>query len=417
MRAVIMLAFAAGAFGWLPPAAAKSDVIGVEAFDGQVDIRISTVGGERGWLDGGFGKLREGGDANRDAQPRLRVAAVDLAWKPQFSWGVSGLVSVTKQDSQSPDVDINEAFLKFRSGPGKVRVSARAGIFWPPISQEHGGSTWQVEDSITPSAVNSWVGEEVKVLGLETTLKSEIGEQELGLTGAVFLHNDMAGTLLSYRGWALHDVRATVRSDLPLPPLSPPIARYQDTITSPFWEVDDKIGYYARVDWRMSTLPIDINLFRYDNRGDRLSSRDMQTSWRTRFWNVGLIATLGERTTAKTQLLWGNTLVGPNTPAGIPVDVDFIAGYVLISREIGKGKVTLRGDWFKTDDRGMPNSDNNNEHGWAAMAAFKRPVHKYADAIVEVLHVDSNRPARRLNAGIDSRQAQTIVQTSLRLGF
>lgn len=44
--------------------------------------------------------------------------------------------------------------------------------------------------------------------------------------------------------------------------------------------------------------------------------------------------------------MWGNTLVGPDTPLGIPVDVDFATSYLLVSREVGtgkrRGKITLR---------------------------------------------------------------------------
>jgi hypothetical protein len=146
---------------------AQSEILGPEAFDGQIDLRASVVGGETGWLEGGFGKLREGGSDDGETKLRAAVAAVDLAWKPRLSWSLSGLISVTHQDGQSRDVDLNEAYLKYASGPGETRLTARAGAFWPPISLEHGGSTWGVIDTITPSAANSWVGEELKVLGLE----------------------------------------------------------------------------------------------------------------------------------------------------------------------------------------------------------------------------------------------------------
>src|SRR6185503_8621149 len=154
---------------------------------------------ETSWLDGGFGKLRYGGDSG-ETKARGQIASADLAWKPQFSFNLSGLVSVTHQAGQSSDVDLNEAFLSYRSGPAPTRFSARAGAFWPPISEEHGGSTWQVTDSITPSAVNSWVSEEVKVLAFEGKLEHRFADQQLALTAAVFKHDDMAGTLLSYRG-------------------------------------------------------------------------------------------------------------------------------------------------------------------------------------------------------------------------
>ena len=205
-----------------------------------------------------------------------------------------------------------------------------------------------------------------------------------------------------------------MNGDVPLPPLSGGAAPYQDTITSPFWELDNRVGFYGRADWT-PPLPVTFNAFYYDNRGDRTSTYDMQTSWRTRFWNVGAMASLGDSTEAKSQVMWGNTLVGPDTPWGHPVDVDFTAAYLLISRTVGAGKVTARADWFETNDNSFVATDNNNEHGWSAALAYKRPLVDFVDVIVEVLHVSSDRPARLLNAGIAADQKQTMVQTSLRL--
>jgi hypothetical protein len=413
-----LFALAALSLGALCPSEALAqadDIVGAQAFDGAIDLRAGVVGGEKTWLDGGFGKLRWGGD-NGDTQARARIAAVDLAWKPQFSFNLAGLVSVVHQARQSSDVDLNEAFLTFRSNPAPTRFSARAGVLWPPISLEHGGSTWLVTDSITPSAINSWVGEEVKVLAFEGKVEHRFAEQSLAVTGALFKHDDMAGTLLSYRGWALHDVRATVRSYFPLPPLSASQAPYQAPRTNPFWEIDGRAGYYARFDWQ-TPLPVSLNLLRYDNRGDRLSSYKLQTAWRTRFWNAGAIASLGGRTVARAQVMWGNTLVGPDTPYGIPADVDFASAYLLLSREIGAGKLSARGEWFRTRDNSFVATDNNNEHGWSAMVAYKRPLTHFADAIVELLHVDSTRPMRLANAGIAPTQNQTQLQTALRIGF
>jgi len=393
---------------------AQSDLISAEAFDAGLDLRASAVGGETGWLDGGFGKLREGGHDDGDTVARAEIASADLAWKPQFGWNFSGLVSVAWQPDASPELGLSEAYLRFRSSPAPVRFSARAGVFWPPISLEHEGSNWQVSDTITPSAVNSWVGEEIKVLGLEGTVEGKLGDHGLALTAAAFAHDDMAGTLLSYRGWALHDVRVTTTTDFPLPPLSPASAPYQAPVTTPFLEVDDRVGFYARADWR-PPLPVAFNAFYYDNRGDRLSTYQMQTSWRTRFWNVGALASLGASTTARAQVLWGNTLVGPDTPWGIPVDVDFIAAYLLFTREAGPGKLSVRGDWFETNDNSFVASNDNNEYGWSAALAYKAPLRDFADVVVELLHVSSERPGRRLYGGIAEDQDQTLLQTSLRL--
>jgi hypothetical protein len=335
-----ILALWAGVF-WPSHAFSQDDIFGPAAFDADLDLRASVVGGESGWLEGHFGKLRWGGAGGEN---------------------LSGLVSVTHQAGLDDDVDLSEAFLTFRSVPAETRFTARAGIFWPPVSQEHSGSNWLVEDSITPSAANSWIGEEVKVLALELKAERDFAGHGLALTGAAFLHNDMSGTFLSYRGWALHDLRVGMNSDLPLPPLSRSKVPFQGPINSPFWEVDQRAGYYARLDWQ-PPLPVTFNLFRYDNRGDRVSTRELQTSWRTRFWNAGAMAALGERSVLKAQALWGNTLVGPDTPFGIPTDVDFATAYLLVSREIGRGTLTARGDWFETHDNSFVASDNNNEDG------------------------------------------------------
>jgi len=402
------------AAAFLPsPACAQSDLIGEEAWDARLDLRASVAGGETGFLDGGFGKLRYGGDGG-ETQPRLKIASADIAWKPQFSFSLSGLVSVTHQDGQSNEIDLSEAFLKWRSGPGATRVSARAGLMWPPVSQEHTGSTWHVEDSITPSAANSWIGEEVKVLAFEGSIEQQLGEHTLELTAAAFRHNDMSGTVLTFRGWALHDLKITAHGDLPLPPLPPPNQPYQDTITTPFWEVDGKTGYYARLDWR-PPLPVSVNVFRYDNFGDRVSSRELQTSWRTRFWNIGAMAQLGDRTVAKAQAMWGNTLVGPDTPWGIPGDVDFATAYLLVSQDVGEGKITVRGDWFETTDNSFVATANNDEDGWAAMIAYKRPLADFAEAVAELIHVDSDRPSRELYGTWAAQQSQTMFQLALRL--
>jgi len=398
---------------WPTCARAQDDLLGAEAFDVAVDLRASVVGGETSWLDGGFGKLRQGGDGG-DTTARAEIASADLAWKPQIGWNFSGLVSLTWQPEVSPEVGLSEAYLRYRSDPAPVRVGARAGVFWPPISLEHEGSTWQVTDTITPSAVNSWVGEEVKVLGLEGTVETALGAHELSFTGAAFVHDDMSGTLLSYRGWALHDVRVATNTDFPLPPLSPATAPYQAPLTSPFYEVDDRAGFYARADWR-PPFPVALNAFYYDNRGDRESTYEMQTSWRTRFWNIGAMATLGDSTTARSQVMWGNTLVGPDTPWGIPVDVDFTAAYLLVSRQAGPGTLSVRGDWFETRDNSFVASNNNNENGWSAALAYKAPLHEHADLLVELLHVSSERPGRLLYGGIAEDQDQTMLQTSLRL--
>ena len=107
----------------------------------------------------------------------------------------------------------------------KLAFSARAGLMWPPISLEHEGADWHVKDSITPSAINSWIGEEVRPVAAEGTVAATLGEHKLRATAALMVANDTAGTLLTFRGWALHDRMTLAFRRQPLPPLE---TRYQD---------------------------------------------------------------------------------------------------------------------------------------------------------------------------------------------
>ena len=46
---------------------------------------------------------------------------------------------------------LSQAYLTFKPMRGsKVAFSARAGLMWPPVSLEHEGADWHVNDSITP---------------------------------------------------------------------------------------------------------------------------------------------------------------------------------------------------------------------------------------------------------------------------
>ena len=162
---------------------------------------------------------------------------------------------------------------------------------WPPVSLEHEGADWHVKDSITPSAINSWIGEEVRPSLLEATLAASLGEHKLRATAALMAANDTSGTLLTFRGWALHDrttlafiasrcLRWTMRSPnirrrLPIPLLD---------IHGGFAH---RPGYYAKLAWQ-PPVPVRLELFRYDNRADPEGvNADIEWGWRTQFDNVG----------------------------------------------------------------------------------------------------------------------------------
>ena len=212
------------------------------------DLRLIAANGERSWTDGGFGKTRFGPSSDR-FQLDARAIEGDVVWQPHLSWSLDATIAATVQDG-ADNPGLSEAYLSFRREPhGNFRAHARAGLFWPPVSLEHSGPEWAVTDTITPSAINSWIGEEVKVGGLEAGGQWRFGGHRLSLNGALFGFNQTAGTLLAFRGWAFDDVKATAFGHLPLPPRGSFLQYAQADSTRPVIEIDDRPGFYARLGW------------------------------------------------------------------------------------------------------------------------------------------------------------------------
>jgi hypothetical protein len=404
----------AAALAAAEPASAQVDLFSREAVSGYLDLRAAFSDGETTWVEGGLGKARPTDGAS------LSLAEADLIWRPRLGWNLSGLVVLQVQPDMPDSIGVAEAYATFKPTPsGPVRYAARAGVFYPPISQEHEGGAWVVSDSITPSAINSWVGEELRTGGLEGKVTAAVGGQEVAATFGVFGWNDTSGTLLSMRGWALGDQKATIGAAFPLPPLSAFMRTKQAPYTTPVLEIDDRPGFYGRVDWSPSGA-LSLNAFYYDNGGIVMAAPtpDMEWAWDTRFWNLGAVAFLDERTTLKAQAITGVTLMGRPRARGLWIDVDFDSAYLSVTRRLDDRGASLHGriDWFDLVDHTYQDVDNNAEHGWALTGAWKRPLNARASLLVEAMRVSSRRNDRA-RFGLDPQTNQTVIQSSLRLAL
>ena len=380
-------------------------------------MRAAAADGETSWLDGGFGKTSVSGGGGGHARGDVELSQAALEWRPRFNFAVSAVVTALFQPKLDPKLDLGEAYLKLKAPPsGLGRVSARVGVFYPPVSMEHDGVAWTTPDMLSGSALNSWIGEEVKVGGVEVTLQRSLGAHEIEATAAVFGWNDTSGTLLTFRGWALDEVRTGVRTGFHLPPLSPFAEQFQYDETYPFRELDHRAGYYGRLEWR-PPAPVSFNALYYDNAGNRTAvDSDGQWAWETRFVNVGIRWQLTDSTRVLAQAMNGETLMGYVMPGGIWFDTGFQAAYVLAQHQLGGDTLSGRLDAFRTRDRTFRALDDNQENGWAATASWRHRLAPHLDLIVEAQHVASKRAARSL-AGEAPKQDQTVVQSALRFSF
>jgi len=402
-----------------PSAAAASDLrlLTPDTLEVGGDVRLVAIDGEKGWLDGGFGKLRSGSGDGWKVQPQLGSA--NLIWQPQFTWSLSATIVGSLQGGERTQAGLSQAYLSYRpmrSSSG-TSFSARAGLMWPPISLEHEGADWHVADSITPSAINSWIAEEVRPVAAEGTLAASLGPNKLRATAALFAANDTAGTLLTFRGWAVHDRTTLAFNRWLLPPLGDELTGLQAPFTHPLLDVHGGFahhpGYYAKLSWQ-APFPVRVELFRYDNRANPEDmNAELECGWNTQFNNLGIVAKLGSGAELKAQALEGRTRMGFPEYGRRWVDNRFRSAFVMISRPFGAYGIALRAEAFGTNNRGSLRTDEYDEHGWSAMLAAKREFGRLT-GLLELLHVGSDNPARE-DSNEEPRKQQTQIQAEIRM--
>jgi hypothetical protein len=403
---------------WAGPANAESDLrlFTADTLEISGDVRTVAIDGEKSWVNGGFGKFRSGDHFGWELQPQLGNAS--LVWKPQFTWSLGATIVGSLQGGQLTQAGLSEAYFSFRPMRGsKVTFSARAGLMWPPISLEHKGADWHVVDSITPSAINSWIAEEVRPAAIEGTVGTNLGAHKLKGTLALFAANDTSGTLLTFRGWAIHDRTTLAFNRQPLPPLDEPISGYQAPYTHPLLDVGPgfahRLGYYAKISWQ-PPIPVRFELFHYDNRADpEAVDSNLEWGWRTRFNNLGIVVEPGAGTQLKFQALDGRTKMGFTDSGRRWVDNRFRSAYALASHQFGAVTLTVRGDAFDTRNHGSDVGDEYDETGWSAMLSAKHDWQHFT-GLIELLHVSSRREGRE-DVGLSPRQEQTQLQAEMRM--
>jgi len=331
--------------------------------------------------------------------------------------------AVADADSQRSSVlDLQEAWLGWNPVPDSPwRMRAKLGAFFPLTSLEvsYDQVGWNAARTISGSAVNSWIAQEIRVIGTEFT-----GQWRGALLGSphtfttrlgVFEGNDPAGTEISWRGWDLSGRVTGLFQKLRLPDLpvygpSGPISR-QTRNVHVFREIDHRPGWYGALGYAYEGV-LEVEALHYDNRADPLRVKSGQYGWRTRFDHVGLTLHLPQGFELLAQGMHGGTLMGPNA-----VHTRFGAWYLLATHTLGPGHATLRYDWFHTTDRDiMPLPDPNGESGHAWALAYSLPLPHSLTLISEALRVDSARPARTL-IGVVPRQKESSLSLELRWAF
>lgn len=334
LLALPLLAFCAGRAG-------AFDLTQDVTLDGYGDLRLVAPPDQTSWLKNGLGKLRFGPDRG-NFRVVEGVLQADAAVEDDLH-----LVAVGRAEpEQRSGVDALEAYLSYRpKSEGDISWSAKAGAFFPTISLENDDLGWASPYTLTPSAINTWIGEELRTIGSEAIVKWRTGLGTFSAIGALYCCNDPTGILLADRGWAMDDRPTGLFERIPLPNATerqfhaPTPAR-----TAEFDEIDGQIGWYAGFGWQMPDVG-KVTLMHYDNNADAAERTARDTAWATQFWSVGARTQI-DSLVLIAQGMIGETLIVPR-PA-IYSRTDFESAFLLASYDIGDWRLSLREDVFQT---------------------------------------------------------------------
>jgi hypothetical protein len=382
--------------------------------------RVFDVQSQAPWIDGGYGRLTEGALEPKGTEAGLRGRAqlgLDFKFSETFRLHLQGTLQGDPSSSRGAKGGLVEAFLQYQPElTPRTTLRFRGGAFFPPTSLENTDRLWQSPYTITDSALNTWIGEEVRLTGLDAELEQKVGRDDrLDVAGAVFGVNDTAGTLVAWRGWDFGDRLTTLGEVLPLPPLSSfaPGGAFADQRpdgTLPTDELDKRLGWQARVRWSRPRVALVQGAWT-DNGGDR-GFYSGQYSWHTRFGQVGVQLHLGANLILVAEGAFGNTGMGPDEPGGPHVDVRFRVGYALVSWAKKEVRLSLRVDGFHNDDLDGT-AEPDGEKGWSFTAAGFWRARSFLRLGLEYIDVRAPRPAARFSGAdpdTDARRGQAEVR-------
>lgn len=397
MRRTRLLGGAASALVLLFPLTARADER--LKLNLVLDGRLVTTPTSASFLDGSLGKTRYG-HAPRRIEASLAQAALLARFEPRADLTISAHANVDAEHDFGRRLDIVEAFARYTPAVSDtVSLDVKAGLFFPAVSLENTDPAWLSPYTTTFSAINSWIGEEVRSLGVEAGPSILAGETRISAFGAVTTRNDPTGTLLAWRGFALHDRLSGFADRLPLAPLSifgrAGLFPDQPGHVEPMREVDDRWTWSAGLSirnprYRVKALyqPRTANPAAFDGE---------QYAWRTGYTAVGVARTFGPFEVLA-QALDGETRMGLFPGGRNPVIAAFRAAYLLgtWASPSNRHRATLRFDTFRVADHDeFKDLDANGETGNAWTFAYRvEPAARHA-VTLEILRVDSDRDNRR----------------------
>lgn len=357
--------------------------------------------------------FNEGTDITRWDKNQLTLSQTLLEVHSDWTSALSSEVSLFAYTDGEMKGGITEAFINYKPLQRQSKKWAvRAGLFYPELSVENADIGWLSRDTYSFSAINSWYAEELRIAGAELSYsqngRSRRSPWSWDLRAAIYKGNDPIGSLIAWRGFAIHD-RQTLLNEVvkfaPLPFVMDPATIASPNDVPPFREIDGRFGFYAGI--HLSYLrKLQIKYYYYDNNADPDALTPLRYyAWDTKFHNLALQYQLSPSVNIKAQALYGNTFMGKNI-----VNVDYSSAFVQVRKQFdAQYKATVRLEAFDAVDIDVMPQENNHSNGVSATLNGQRKISANTSLGAEYTIV-KNYAYNRLSLGEDAKQIVRQLQ-------
>jgi len=385
-----------------------------------IDVSYINASGYTSWTKGFVGKMLY--DDNNEGL-KISRAFADVNFQLTDTLKAHAVVEAYDDDI-GPIVGFTQAYVNWRPVPrSKNRYRLKVGAFYPHMSLENVSAGWNSPYTMSFSAINTWVAEELRTVGAELSVsrRPEMfgSAHTFSLQGAVFVANDPTGSLLAWKGWSAHSRQSRFGDKLPLAPL--PLIQpgemfeRQDPYVEPFREIDDRAGYYVGGEWRFNQQLL-FRAMHYDNRADPTAFEDGQYAWATKFEHIAAQIALPGDWDLLFQWITGTAVMGAVSNGAHLVDTKFDSKYLMLTRTYDRHRLSVRYDKFEVTQNDQTQEDSNDEDGYVWTFAY---IYKFSDKVsfgAESLSIKTHRCGWEYY-DIDETRTEKQLQLSLRLRF
>ena len=353
------------------------------------------------WAEGGYGRF-DVGAASPDSTRTLNdeVGQLGFDWTPT-SWLLLHADGIARREPAGT-VGQRSGLVQAYADLFSEHLRLRAGAFWLPTSRENVDPLWNSRYTITYSALNSWIAQEVRPVGADLQFSPNF---YFTVGATAFRGNDTMGTVLAARGWTFGNRLSVYNEKIAVPP--------PDDFTRPIGsELDHKLGFAGRIRVQLPERAL-LQITHIDNRSKLVPGEAPDYPWQTRFNIVGGEIGSTSPTTAAAEWAKGRTTLA--FPGG-RFALDFDTAYLLVSRKYGKDRYTTRIERFSTRNHVHGTNDNSRENGKALTFAWLRDLSDHVRGGLEDVKVDGDRPAAAAS-GFDPRTGGSTITLELRLSY